>query len=176
MKTLTKLSAVITTANTLKALIILAVFGLLVASNTLEAKPKITFMPNAQGVITKEEVSSKLLALIGQSPYSDPFFARRNINHTPAFGDGTTSIGDSAFYHCCFTSIILPETITEIGNYAFIDCSRLLEVFMLNETPPTLGIDAFKDAGVIINPPNQLIPFILRVPNEDAVDTYVNTT
>ena len=36
------------------------------------------------------------------------------------------------------TSIVLPETITSIGDSAFCDCQQLKDVYVLNTTPPSI--------------------------------------
>ena len=43
--------------------------------------------------------------------------------------DSVTNIGDSAFYGCSgLTSIVIPDSVTSIGNWAFNNCSGLTSV------------------------------------------------
>ena len=42
--------------------------------------------------------------------------------------EGTTGIAYGAFQKCAFTSIIIPDTVTEIGTYAFYRCQSLTGV------------------------------------------------
>lgn len=41
---------------------------------------------------------------------------------------GVTSIGSNAFYHCQITEITIPESVTNIGNYAFDGCENLTRI------------------------------------------------
>ncbi|MBR1891640.1 MAG: leucine-rich repeat domain-containing protein, partial [Clostridia bacterium] len=44
--------------------------------------------------------------------------------------DGVTNIGNYAFQHCSsLTSIVIPASVTSIGSYAFDGCSRLTSVY-----------------------------------------------
>ena len=54
--------------------------------------------------------------------------------------DSVTYIGDYAFYECnSLTSIIIPNGVTSIGDQAFRNCYKLIEVYDL---APRLGINA----------------------------------
>ena len=57
--------------------------------------------------------------------------------------DGTTTIGDHAFYDCSsLTSITLPSSLTTIGALAFYDCSSLSSIIIPNGVT-AIGSDAF---------------------------------
>ncbi|MBR5725408.1 MAG: leucine-rich repeat protein, partial [Muribaculaceae bacterium] len=61
--------------------------------------------------------------------------------------NSVTSIGAAAFAECCFYVIALPNSVISIGDYAFADCTcTLWSMYILPETPPTLGWQVF--AGV----------------------------
>jgi len=44
--------------------------------------------------------------------------------------DTVTSIGDYAFYGTGITSVILPENLTSIGDYAYAHCESLREIYL----------------------------------------------
>lgn len=57
--------------------------------------------------------------------------------------DGSvTKIGERAFYFSSVESIVIPDTVTEIGNLAFAKCENLAEV-TLSEGLKTIGRNAF---------------------------------
>ena len=58
---------------------------------------------------------------------------------------GVTSIADDAFKSCQLTSITIPSGVTTIGGGAFNGCSSLTSVTCLATTPPTLGLNVFKN-------------------------------
>ena len=64
--------------------------------------------------------------------------------------DSVTSIGSYAFHGCGnLTSVTIPDSVTAIGSYAFYGCSSLTSVYCKPTTPPTGGYDMFSyyDSG-----------------------------
>ena len=58
-------------------------------------------------------------------------------------GNGVTSIGNYAFYECTsLTSVTIGDSVTSIGNYAFAWCSSLTSV-TIGDSVTTIGNDAF---------------------------------
>ena len=47
-------------------------------------------------------------------------------------------------------SITLPSKITSIGDYAFLNCTSLLNLTLQSETPPTLGEGAFEGTATLL--------------------------
>jgi hypothetical protein len=57
--------------------------------------------------------------------------------------NSVTSIGDSAFYFCTsLTSITIPSSVTSIGDYAFEGCTRLTSITIPNSVT-SIGYSAF---------------------------------
>lgn len=66
-----------------------------------------------------------------------------------------TKIGPYCFMSASITQITIPDTVTEIGDGAFDDCSQLASITCLAATPPTLGSSMFypSTAGFLIKVP-----------------------
>lgn len=66
-----------------------------------------------------------------------------------------TKIEDSCFEGSQIQQINIPDTVTEIGDRAFIDCIFLASITCLAATPPVLGPNAFSSdtAGFTIKVP-----------------------
>lgn len=83
------------------------------------------------------------------------------------FKNGTVSISNEAFIDCKgLTSIVIPSSVTSIGDYAFYLCSRLSNVTVNATTPPTLGF------GIFTRTSNNLV---IYVPST-SVDAYKSAT
>ena len=54
-----------------------------------------------------------------------------------------TRIEHRAFYGCKMETIVLPERLKEINQYAFWDCTDLRRIILLAQTPPYLYENAF---------------------------------
>ena len=64
--------------------------------------------------------------------------------------NSVTSIGDCAFYGCSkLTSIVIPNSVTSIGSGAFQDCSNLTSIVIPNSVT-SIGQDAFRGCSVTI--------------------------
>ena len=58
--------------------------------------------------------------------------------------NSVTSIGSYAFYGCHgLTSVTIPNSVTSIGDLAFEDCINLTEIYTLNITPPSANMDKY---------------------------------
>ena len=59
--------------------------------------------------------------------------------------NSVTTIGEYAFYRCSnFTSVTIPDSVTTIGNYAFYLCANLTSI-TIPDSVTTIGGSAFKD-------------------------------
>ena len=56
--------------------------------------------------------------------------------------DSVTTIGDCAFVYCGFTSVTIPDSVTTIGGSAFWNCNSLTSV-NIGDSVTTIGNDAF---------------------------------
>lgn len=58
-----------------------------------------------------------------------------------------TKIEINCFVGAWIKQITIPDTVTEIGDAAFVLCRQLESITCLAATPPALGTDAFSDAA-----------------------------
>ena len=129
------------------------------------------YMDNKRGTELVNEVTTKLseqgvTAEKWNITISDTgIVVTSKANSTPGakFADGTTktweelktefgvtdnSIPDSAFIEKTIQSIVIPEGVNEIGNYAFAGCDSLTTVKYLGTSAPFIGSSAFNRTSV----------------------------
>ena len=71
--------------------------------------------------------------------------------------NSVTSIGNCAFYNCSgLTSITIPNSVTSIGSYAFSGCSGLTSITIPNSVT-SIGSSAFYGTGWYNNQPDGLV-------------------
>lgn len=72
-----------------------------------------------------------------------PWYSYRSEIIKAIIEDGVTNIGDYAFYNCSYlTSISIPNSATRIGNYTFSGCSSLTSATISNKVS-SIGNGAF---------------------------------
>ncbi|MBQ8909192.1 MAG: leucine-rich repeat domain-containing protein [Clostridia bacterium] len=64
--------------------------------------------------------------------------------------NSVTSIGNSAFYGCTFTTITIPNSVTSIGLLAFQGCNRLTSITIPNKVN-NIGTQAFNNCMGLIS-------------------------
>ena len=92
-----------------------------------------------------------------------PFYFKTKLTSL-IIGNSVTSIGDYAFNKCSgLTEISIPNSVTEIGNYAFNGCTALGSITCNAVLPPSANNNSFDQ--------NTYAKATLRVP-ESAVNAY----
>ncbi len=83
-------------------------------------------------------------AMKNYSSYSSvPWYTYSSYIKTVVLPDGITSIGDWAFYYCTsLTSVTIPDSVTSIGNYAFYYCTSLTSI-TIPDSVTSIGSYAF---------------------------------
>ena len=86
-----------------------------------------------------------------------------------------TKIGDSCFEGSQIQQITIPDTVTEIGGWAFFDCISLASITCLAATPPALGTDAFytDTAGFSIKVPAASVAAYKAATNWSSYADYI---
>jgi uncharacterized repeat protein (TIGR03803 family) len=79
-------------------------------------------------------------------------------------GSNVTSIGDSAFYATSITSITIPNSVTNIGYYAFNNCNSLTAITVNTGNPAYISV-----SGVLFNQ-NQTT--LIQYPASKAGNAY----
>ena len=79
--------------------------------------------------------STRTLTISGEGDMSyveAPWEAYKNDIETVIINEGVTSIKDYGFYGCGFTTISIPNSVTSIGEGAFVSCNRLDSITIPN--------------------------------------------
>lgn len=85
-----------------------------------------------------------------------------------------TKIGEGCFSGAPIKQITIPDTVTEIGERAFVLCRQLESITCLAATPPALGTDAFSDtAGFTIKVPAASVAAYKAATNWSSYADYI---
>ena len=86
-----------------------------------------------------------------------------------------TKIGSSCFEGAQIKQVTIPDTVTEIGGWAFNYCDQLASITCLAATPPALGSDAFSSdtAGFTIKVPAASVAAYKAATNWSSYADYI---
>lgn len=86
-----------------------------------------------------------------------------------------TKIGNSCFSGASIKQIVIPDTVTEIGDMAFVLCRQLESMTCLAATPPALGTGAFisDTAGFTIKVPAASVAAYKAATNWSSYADYI---
>lgn len=106
-------------------------------------------LPKTLKYITPNAFNSKLrdLTICSGSIAQNAFYQCSNIRKLSLL-EGVNAIGGNAFYSCSFTSLIIPNTVSEIGNSAFASCSALYSV-VIGKNVAHIGNSAFSNCSTL---------------------------
>jgi hypothetical protein len=109
------------------------------------AGDNITWSLSADGTLTFDGTGEMWDFESGKSPWWD----HRLSIETVVIPDGVTSIGQYAFYDCDnLTEITIPDGVKTIGEAAFSDCVGLTKV-TIGDGVTTIGVGAFGYCGAL---------------------------
>ena len=92
------------------------------------------------------ELDLSNLTEIPDSAFRFAGYWREGISLT--LGPNLTSIGPTAFPYVPITELVLPESLTEIGNYAFDNCTRLTGRVEIPDSVTSIGKNAFSGTAI----------------------------
>ena len=102
-----------------------------------------TFMCDALTGFVVSEDNANYMSVNGLLLSKDGKTLIQGINGDVIIPDSVTSIGDAAFYYCSeLTSVTIPDSVTSIGAYAFEDCYGLTSV-TIPDSVTSIGYQAF---------------------------------
>ena len=88
---------------------------------------------------------------------------------TTIIPNSVTNIGDYAFFMCYgLSSIKIPNSIISIEDYAFGSCDRLTSIICEATIPPTCGIDVFRNLLKDFSTPSYSYPVYVLAGSVDA--------
>lgn len=79
-----------------------------------------------------------------------PWYSKREDIRVIIVGDGVTHIGNNAFAGTSVMDVVIPNTVTSIGDYAFSDCKVMSTVKMPNSVTK-IGIYSFSACDQLKN-------------------------
>ena len=97
------------------------------------------------------DLTDGVLTISGEGEMTDwaydafaPWYSYRKEIANVTIGNGVTNIGDYAFYDCSYllTNMTIPNSVTSIGKWAFSNCSSLTSVTIPNSVT-SIGWEAF---------------------------------
>ena len=107
--------------------------------STFGGAPAVALTSQAQFTFT---TNSGAITITGYTGSGGAVFIPVTINGYPV-----TGIGDNAFGGASLTSATIPNSVTNIGEFAFEDCFSLTSVMIPNSVT-TIGVEAFTDTGL----------------------------
>jgi hypothetical protein len=86
-----------------------------------------------------------------------------------------TAIDQSAFQFCRLTDLVIPDSVLQIGSYAFSYNPYLASVTMASTVPPVIGIQVFdqNDAGELIHVPAASVAVYQNAPNWSSYSSRI---
>jgi len=99
-----------------------------------------TLVISGEGEMYDYDDSLHLFVRHDGSSNTAPWYSYRELVNNIIIGESVTSIGSYAFEDCSkLASIIIPASITTIGSYAFNNCTNLINVMYYGKTDPGLS-------------------------------------
>ena len=78
--------------------------------------------------------------------YANNLYVNNELVTEIVIPNSVTTIGGYAFYKCSITSVVLPDSVTTIGDSAFSHCSKLTSV-VIPDSVTTIGVCAFQNCS-----------------------------
>lgn len=106
----------------------------------------------SNGEITYRQAAAVTEFFSGEYSSTNPFFRNQNITSFDEFQyfTGVTSIGKNTFRESSLTSIVLPNSVTSVGEFSFYRCDDL-ESVTLGNSVTSIGQDAFFECTSLVN-------------------------
>ena len=87
--------------------------------------------------LTSISLPGTVLNIYRRAFYDCSSLEEANLNY------GLLLIGTNAFYNCALTSIVIPNSVTELGEYIFVGCSKLQKA-VIGSKVETMGQGNFR--------------------------------
>lgn len=94
-------------------------------------------------IVIPKYYKGKPVVAIGANAFSTGFGSQSSLITSISIPDTVTSIGDSAFVGCTgLTSIVIPDSVTSIGDLAFSSCAGLTSI-VIPDSVTSIGDSVF---------------------------------